>query len=200
MEPRILIDGRSGSGKTQFAAALAGAWPEAQLVRLDDLYPGWDGLDAGSMAVHAAATGVFTGYRWQSWDWEREQPAHWHELDPARPIIVEGCGALSMANKRMSTWAVWIELDEVTRKRRALLRDGDSYAPHWNRWAEQEERFIAREHPAAIADAIIDGADVLRDIAQWGRTFRGERTLAKSTDFPGGRGPKASQERSIQTS
>ena len=61
---RILIDGRSGSGKTELARSIAAHWPEAQLVRLDDLYPGWDGLDAGSAAV----PGILTDFRWRAWD------------------------------------------------------------------------------------------------------------------------------------
>ncbi len=42
--PRItLVDGRSGSGKTTFATELAER-EGAQLLSLDDVYPGWDGL------------------------------------------------------------------------------------------------------------------------------------------------------------
>ena len=37
----LLIDGRSGSGKSELATAIAAA-TGSQVVRLDDLYPGWD--------------------------------------------------------------------------------------------------------------------------------------------------------------
>lgn len=149
---RILIDGRSGSGKTDLAAAMVAAWPEAQLVRLDDLYPGWDGLEAGSR--HVAEFVLTDAPRWQRWDWAAHRPAEWHRLDPARPIIVEGCGALSRANRAQADWGIWVELDDATRKQRALARDGDAYAPHWERWAGQEQAFIAREHPQQLADEI----------------------------------------------
>ena len=49
--PVVLIDGRSGAGKTTLARELAPLLG-AQLVSLDDLYPGWGGLEAGSAAVH----------------------------------------------------------------------------------------------------------------------------------------------------
>ena len=52
--PIILIDGPSGAGKSSLADRLLAVWPAAgrpRLVRMDDLYPGWDGLDAGSEAV-----------------------------------------------------------------------------------------------------------------------------------------------------
>jgi len=39
---------------------------------------------------------------------------------------------------------------------RALERDGQQYESHWDDWAAQEERFIAREHPQALADLVID--------------------------------------------
>jgi hypothetical protein len=48
-----------------------------------------------------------------------------------------------------------VELDEATRKRRALARDGEAYAPYWDRWAAQEAAFIAREHPQALADRVV---------------------------------------------
>jgi uridine kinase len=160
----VLVDGRSGSGKTEFAALLVAAWPGAQLVRLDDLYPGWDGLEAASSMVH---THVLGELRWQRWDWTANLPAEWHFLDPTRPIIVEGCGALSAENRRAATLGLWVELDDETRKARALARDGDSYAPHWDGWAAQEEIFLARERPRELADAIIDGVDVAATVPLW---------------------------------
>lgn len=159
---KILVDGRSGSGKTEFAAGLARACPEAQLVRLDDIYPGWDGLEAGSAHVSEQ---IFAHNRWRRWDWLAGEPAEWHVLDPHQPLIVEGCGALSRQNRSLATFGVWVDLDDAERKSRALARDGKSYAPHWERWARQEVQFIAREAPEAQADAILDGrqADTAAD-------------------------------------
>ncbi len=153
---RILIDGRSGSGKTELATAMVAAWPDAQLVRLDDLYPGWDGLDAGSAAVPV----LLREHRWRSWDWAEDRAGRWHDIDPARPLLVEGVGALSAASRALADYAVWVELADGQRKRRALERDGGSYEPHWDRWAAQEERFLARERPSELADEIVDGSDI----------------------------------------
>ena len=160
---RILIDGRSGSGKTELARALVDGWPGAQLVRLDSLYPGWDGLDAGSLAVPA----ILTDARWQAWDWAADEPGAWHRLDPTRPIIIEGVGALSRASRALADVALWVELGADERKRRALDRDGDLYAPHWDRWAAQEERFIASEHPQRLADVIVPGPDAAEHADEW---------------------------------
>jgi uridine kinase len=153
--PTVLIDGGSGAGKTSLGFRLAPALG-AQLVSLDDIYPGWDGLEAGSAAV---VTDVLrtADPGWRGWDWTSALPGRWHPLDPGRPIVIEGCGALSRAARRRATLGVWVELDAAERRRRALGRDGDAYAPHWDRWARQEEAFWAREHPQQIADVTWPG-------------------------------------------
>jgi anthranilate synthase component 1/para-aminobenzoate synthetase len=38
------------------------------------------------------------------------------------------------------------------RKKRALDRDGAAYAPHWDRWAAQEDAMLARERTPDRAD------------------------------------------------
>ena len=158
--PVVLIDGGSGSGKTTLAAALAPALA-AQLVRLEDFYPGWDGLESASAAVaHDVLRPKNPG--WQRWDWTTESAAEWHPLDPALPLVIEGCGCLSRANRALATFALWVELDAPTRKRRAIARDGDTYAPHWDRWAAQELSFGLREQPSLLADVVLDDDDVSR--------------------------------------
>lgn len=153
----ILIDGRSGSGKTELARSLVELWPEYQLLRLDDCYPGWNGLDAGSAAV----PGILRTNRWRSWDWAANAAGPWRELAASRPLVVEGVGAISRASRPLAAAALWVELDAVTRMQRALDRDGATFAPHWDAWAAQEDAFIAREHPQELADVIIDGASAV---------------------------------------
>ncbi|HEY2643162.1 MAG TPA: ATP-binding protein [Galbitalea sp.] len=151
--PIVLIDGGSGAGKSDLATELAPLLG-AELVRLEDVYRGWDGLEAASEAV---ASDILGAGRWQRWDWIAGAPAEWHEIDTERPLIVEGCGALSHTNRALATFGIWIELDEPTRKARALARDGDTYAPHWDRWAAQEQEFFERERPDLLADTILAG-------------------------------------------
>lgn len=152
----MIIDGRSGSGKTTLAQQLVQQNPGAQLVRLDDLYPGWDGLRAASDHVADSVLNP-AALRWQRWDWQVGAPAEWHQLDATRPIIVEGAGALTRRSAALATLRVWVELDAATRKQRALARDGDTYAPHWDRWAAQEDEHLARENPRDLADLVIEG-------------------------------------------
>jgi uridine kinase len=148
----ILVDGRSGSGKTELAKQLAHFIAGAQLVRLDDLYPGWNGLDAGSARV----PDILATLRWQAWDWALNRPDSWHDLDGTRPIIIEGVGAISRASRPLADIALWVQADDATRKSRAFGRDGDAFAEYWHSWAAQELSFIARESPQQLADAIVE--------------------------------------------
>lgn len=153
----VLIDGRSGSGKSTLAAALRRSWESSVVVALDDIYPGWDGLawavDHLREALLEPRAAARPG-RWRGWDWARGTPAGWHTVEPGQRLIVEGVGALTAENRALADLGIWVEAGEADRKRRALTRDGDTYAPHWDRWAAQEEAFIARYDPRSVADWI----------------------------------------------
>ncbi|AYG05176.1 ATP-binding protein [Gryllotalpicola protaetiae] len=159
--PIVLIDGPSGAGKSTLADALASAWPadaSPQLVRLDDLYPGWGGLAAGSHLVATELLGPLraTGAgRWRSWNWAAEHPADWHEVGADRPLIVEGCGALSQASARHADLRIWLTADDAVRKRRALARDRGAFDAHWDMWDAQFAEFVRTQHPLALADLVL---------------------------------------------
>lgn len=155
--PVVLIDGRAGAGKSTLSRMVAANWPVAgrpQLIALDSLYPGWDGLDAGvERALHDIlrphARGLLS--TWRRWDWELGTEAEASAVTPALGVILEGCGAVNPATARLADVSVWVESPEPSRRRRALERDGDGFRPHWARWAAQEQRHIARHDPRALA-------------------------------------------------
>jgi gluconate kinase len=152
--PVVLVDGRSGAGKTTLARELAPLLG-AQLVSLDDLYPGWDGLEAGSAAIaETVLRDMEPG--WRRWEWASSAPGEWHPVDASRPIVIEGCGALSRVNRALATFGIWVEVPAAERRRRALEREPD-FAPHWREWAAQERAFAAREHPRSLADVVVAG-------------------------------------------
>lgn len=167
-DPRwvILIDGRSGSGKTHFAEHLmatlgapshqAGASPSTlptpnatpQLVHLEDFYPGWGGLFAAARMLAAEVLQPHCpGFR--RWDWEKNTPGPWQPLHPGSPLVVEGVGALSpevlavLRRRGIPHRALVLDAPTQLRKHRALHRD-PYYAPWWNMWAAQERAHIAR--------------------------------------------------------
>ncbi|MBN3457618.1 AAA family ATPase [Mycolicibacterium sp.] len=154
----VLIDGRSGAGKSALADDLASRLPATTIVRLDDIYPGWDGLAWAVEHVHTELLqprAAGRPGRWRRWNWTTGTPDGWGTVEPGHRLIVEGVGALSAANRALADVGIWIDAPDDLRKQRALERDGDTYRPHWDRWAAQEEVFIARYAPRSAADYIV---------------------------------------------
>ena len=152
--PRVLaVDGRSGSGKTGLAAALAQALA-APVVHLDDLYPGWEGLAAAVELLREVLAGLRGGQpvRHPVWDWAAGAYRGEVALPTTGAVVVEGVGAGCAAPVEV---LVWLEADAGTRRRRALARDGEVFAAHWEQWAAQEERLFAAHDVRARADVVL---------------------------------------------
>ena len=157
----VAVDGPSGSGKTVLARALARDLG-APLVHMDDLYPGWDGLDAGpgllaAQVLEPLARGERAAYRrwdWHASDWAGEQV---EVPDPdGGVLVVEGCGSsVGPAGERAAV-RVWVDAEPALRMRRGIARDGEAYRPHWERWAEQEARLFAADRTRDRADLVVD--------------------------------------------
>ena len=136
--PVVTIDGYSGSGKSTLAAALARLVSDWQVLHLDDWYPGWDGLAAGADIARRIAADLRAGRAssYEAWDWENGATGATIRV-PLAPTIIEGCGAIEAEAE--ADLAVWIaDPGEDERRHRALERDGQTYAPHWQRWADQD--------------------------------------------------------------
>ena len=134
--PVVTIDGYSGSGKSTLAAALARLVNGWQVLHLDDWYPGWDGLEAGAHIARRIAADLRGGRAssYEAWDWENSTTGARISV-PLAPTIIEGCGAID-AEADLSVWIA--DPGEDERRSRALARDGQTYAPHWQRWADQD--------------------------------------------------------------
>ena len=134
--PVVTIDGYSGSGKSTLAAALTRLVNGWQVLHLDDWYPGWDGLAAGADSARRIAADLRAGRAssYEAWDWEHGITGATIRV-PLAPTIIEGCGAIE-AEADLSVWIA--DPGEDERRSRALARDGQTYAPHWQRWADQD--------------------------------------------------------------
>lgn len=161
------VDGRSGSGKSDLARALAdalaGGGTDVTVLALEDAYPGWDGLAAG---VAAVADGVLAPLSRGEpgavarHDWGTAGPGGTLRVPAAgRPVpqvlVVEGCGAGSAACAPYLDALVWLEAPEEVRRRRALERDDHAWADRWAAWAAQEEALLAGRDARGLADLVV---------------------------------------------
>jgi len=150
------IDGRSGSGKSALAAALARR-TGAQVVAMEQLYGGWDGLreGIGRLAQMLAALAAGEPAAVPRYDWAG---ARW--LEPGRLaspeiLIVEGVGSGALAASAHIGVLAWIELPEALRRERAMERDGETYEGHWERWRAQEDDYIRSDRTPQRAQIIL---------------------------------------------
>ncbi len=154
----VAVDGPSGSGKTTLGGALARALPAA-LVHMDELYPGWDGLaEAVQLVTRLVLEPLSRGERaaYPRWDWAR---ADWGEtvaVPHHRFLVVEGCGSSVLPAGRYAAVRVWVDADRDVRIRRGIERDGETFRPHWQRWARQEDALFAADHTRERADLVVD--------------------------------------------
>jgi uridine kinase len=155
----VAIDGPSGAGKTDFAAALVERLPSAHVLHMDDMYPGWEGLEQAVADLHDQVLAPLTrGERaaYRRWDWEHDRYAEWHSLPSTNLLVVEGVGAGAGRNAGLESVLIWLEADQDIRFRRGIERDGEPYLPHWQRWAELEGALFALDGTRNRADLILN--------------------------------------------
>lgn len=169
----IAVDGRSGAGKTSLAGILRDALA-APVVSLEDLYGGWDGLEHGIDLLVSEVLEPLTAGRAAlvpRYDWVAKKWAEPVSRDPPEILIVEGVGAGARRAAAYASVLVWLEATPVIRKKRALDRDGETFAPHWDQWAAQEDAMLAREHTPERADVLIDATCYRLSVRRrWRRT------------------------------
>ena len=162
----VTVDGRSGSGKTTLSRRLTRDLRDGgagvTVLHLDHVYPGWDGLSAasrllGEQLLPRLHAGLDAWY--PSWSWVRDRPGPQVEVRPSQVVLVDGVGSGSQASRRHSDLLVWVDTPEPVRHQRAIARDGDGYAPHWHRWADQESAYLVAERPEEHADVVVTTTD-----------------------------------------
>jgi uridine kinase len=153
----VAVDGRSGAGKTSLAMALQESLG-APLIALEDLYGGWDGLERGiDLLVSAVLEPLAAGraVRVPRYDWIAAAWGPPRALEPPEVLIVEGVGAGARRAAAYESVLVWMEEPASVRKKRALDRDGETFAPYWDAWAAQEDAMLARERTPERADLVL---------------------------------------------
>jgi len=161
----VLVDGRSGAGKSTFASRLAGALG-ASLVHTDDVAWehsrfGWEDLLVDGV-LEPWRRGGAVDYRPPAWK------AHGRDgavtADAGLPLVVEGVGAARAALAPLADLVVWVQSDRTLARTRGLARDA-SYGTRtpaeaeefWDEWMTEEEPFVAADRPWERAGLVVLG-------------------------------------------
>lgn len=157
----IAIDGPSGSGKTTLAKGVVDEL-DCPVVHMDQIFPGWDGLaPAPTLLTTQVLEPIARGERaaYKEWDWQADRWGATITLPRHGLLVVEGCGSSVMPAGAYAAVRVWVEAPRALRLARGLARDGEAYAPHWQRWADQEAAIFAADRTRDRADLIIQTGD-----------------------------------------
>jgi uridine kinase len=155
----VLIDGASGTGKTTLATEIERVLSGADVpvvIHMDDLYPGWDGLEQGIRNLHdwiLSPRADGHPVAWKRYDWAAESFVEELTLDASRTVIIEGCGAFGLGAYRHADLSLWVSADDELRRTRALARDpAEDFARHWQAWDDQFTAYVDRDAPGSHAN------------------------------------------------
>ena len=177
----VALDGRSGTGKSTLAQLVA-ARVEASIVVSDDFYAGGnDDVWSGRSASEKVAHGI---------DWRRmrtevlepllaNKPVSWHPLDfqpgsgwsgwkeelitlePAPVILLDGVYSARPELADLVDVAVLVETDDLVRRKRLLMREGQDFMRRWHQlWDVAEEYYFTHIRPRSSFDLLISNEEL----------------------------------------
>ena len=141
------MDGRSGAGKTSLAAALSSRL-RAQVVSLEDLYRGWDGLEHGiDLLVSAVLEPLAAGRAAHvpRYDWVGQAVGRADGDRGPADSDRRGGRERGAARGLFESVFVWLEVPAPDAEE-AALTDGATFTPCWDQSAAQERRARPRAH------------------------------------------------------
>ncbi|HSU75372.1 MAG TPA: hypothetical protein VLI66_10550 [Terrabacter sp.] len=183
----LLVDGRSGSGKSTFAERAARLLDGA-VVHSDDLSwnhdaVAWDEL-ALTHVVEPWRRGETVDFRPPAWaihgrDGSVSVPAGWSRRSaPERVLVLEGVGAGRASLATHADAVVWVQSDRMEARERGIRRDielgrtPEAAERFWDDWMGAEEPFLAADRPWERAALVV-------------ATLEAERAPGRTTVAPG---------------
>ena len=161
----VLVDGRSGAGKTvasERVARLLGA----DVVHTDDV--AWEHSRFGWADL--VVSGVIEPWRrgapvdFRPPGWVKEGRAGTVVAAAGRSLVVEGVGSARASLAGLADLVIWVQSDRTEARTRGLARDA-SYGTRtpaeaeafWDDWMTEEEPFLAADRPWERADLVVLG-------------------------------------------
>jgi hypothetical protein len=163
--PVLLVDGRSGGGKTTFAERAAHLLGGA-VVHADDLawhhdLTAWDDL-AIEHVIGPWRRGEEISYRPPGWV-ARGRDGQVRVPDDVRVLVLEGVGAGRASIADHADAVVWVQSDRGLARERGLRRDVElgrtpaEAEAFWDEYAASEEPFLAADRPWERAALLVNG-------------------------------------------
>jgi hypothetical protein len=123
---------------------------------MDDLYDGWDGLDAGvarlvSEVLEPLSEGRAAHFVPHDWTGGEDPPSP-IRIEPTPVLVVEGCGSAARAVERFEPVIVWMDGPQALRMEAAIARDGEDERADLERWEALSQDHFARESTKERAD------------------------------------------------
>ena len=161
----VLVDGRSGAGKTTFATRLAGLL-DADLAHTDDVAWNHSRFDWADLLVEHVLEpwrrGEPVDYRPPGW------VTHGREgsvvVPAGRPLVVEGASVARASVAPLADLVVWVQSDRTRGRTRGIARDAsygtrtyDEAVAFWDDWMTEEEPYLAAERPWERAGLAVRG-------------------------------------------
>lgn len=166
----VAIDGRSGTGKSTLAGALADRLG-ARVIEGDDFYAGGTGIEGDPPQSRAARcidwqsqrrvlsalrTGQAASYRAFDWDaFDGSLAPVATVVAPARILILEGAYSARPELRDLLDLTILATVPQPVREARLVRREGE-IGPWERQWHEAEDWYFAHAAPEAGFDLVLD--------------------------------------------
>jgi hypothetical protein len=160
----VLVDGRSGSGKSTVADKVARLL-EGVVVHSDDIAWHLDPIGWADVLLDGVVApwrrGEPVSFRPPGWVAKGRPGAV--EVPPRPVLVVEGVGAGRAQLAVHADLVVWVQADRDEARRRGLARDvelgrsPEEAEAFWEEWMRAEEPFLAADQPWSRAVLVVDG-------------------------------------------
>lgn len=166
----VAIDGRSGTGKSTLARALADRLA-ATVIEGDDFYVGGTGIEGDPpqsraarcidwqsqrrvlSALRAGQAASYHAFDWDAFDGSLSPESTW--VAPARVLILEGAYSARPELRDLLDVTILATVPKTVREARLLEREGE-IGPWERQWHEAEDWYYAHAAPEAGFDLVLD--------------------------------------------
>jgi uridine kinase len=152
------IGGHGGAGKSTFAAQLAAAVSDTQVVATDSF---WNGATFELDRLRRDVVDVLLrgeAATPDEWDWHAGAHRPGRTITADGVVVIEGVCALHTMFRDDLDVRVWVDAPRHVRLERGVARDGEDARSTWTDvWMPNEDAYVRRDDPVSCAHLVVDG-------------------------------------------